>query len=75
MGQKNEEKGTYYAESKENEKKLLLAAFERQWAWKDARDGDSGVDATDLKYPMEFVDDGNVKVLYLEAPFNLKRAH
>lgn len=65
----NEEKGTY---SPADGDSLTLAAVERQWKWQDAKDGDSGVDATDLQYPAR-VSNGELVVKYLEIEYPCKR--
>jgi len=66
----NEEKGTYYSDSSPSS--LVLAAVERSWKWKDSHDGDSGVDATDLKYPCIIKND-EIVVKYLEVDYVTKR--
>eukprot|EP00027_Filamoeba_sp_ATCC50430_P005999 CAMPEP_0168555916 /NCGR_PEP_ID=MMETSP0413-20121227/8599_1 /TAXON_ID=136452 /ORGANISM="Filamoeba nolandi, Strain NC-AS-23-1" /LENGTH=114 /DNA_ID=CAMNT_0008586817 /DNA_START=12 /DNA_END=356 /DNA_ORIENTATION=+ len=66
----NEEKGKYEGS---NANQFLLAAVERQWSWKDSRDGDSGTDATDLTYPASLKNDGSLEVVYLETPYLLKK--
>jgi len=66
----NEESGHYFSDSPNS---LVLAAAERSWKWKDSHDGDSGIDATDLKYPCTLKNDNKeITVNYLEVDYLAK---
>jgi len=70
----NEEKGIFRLEMQGNDKVAVLVASERRWNWKDLRNGDSGVDQTDLKYPFRYGPDGNsIEVSYLNVSYSCKR--
>jgi len=65
----NEERGSYSGDNKS----FLLSAVERSWKWKDGNEQDSGVDATDLKYPATIKSDSEIVVHYLETDYSCKK--
>eukprot|EP01119_Soliformovum_irregulare_P017549 TRINITY_DN5236_c0_g2_i1.p1 TRINITY_DN5236_c0_g2~~TRINITY_DN5236_c0_g2_i1.p1 ORF type:complete len:117 (-),score=23.87 TRINITY_DN5236_c0_g2_i1:35-385(-) len=65
----NEERGSYKGDKQEQ---FELAPMERQWKWKDQEDGDSGVDHTDLTYPVSLGEEG-LKITYQEIPYVCKK--
>jgi len=69
----NTENGSYVFDEKGQ---LVLQAVERKWSWKDDKgEGDSGIDVTDLRYPIVLKDNGKVlDVCYLEVHYNCDKA-